>query len=299
MDKLDDLIAFLRVVDAGGFSAAERSTGIPKSSLSRRIAALERQLGVRLVQRSSHAFHLTDVGERVYRHARAMADEADAVQATVSESLAEPSGLIRVSSSLLQGELFLAGWLGDFMHLYPKVRVSLDLSNHYVDMLAERIDLAIRVSGAPLAAADVVARPIGTGKMVLVGSPSLVERHGVPRSLADLDRFPLVAQGNAEAVRPWVFRGPDGREATYLPQPRFVSNNLLALREAVLAGVGAAQIPLEACRDAWRSGALVELLADLAPPVSTVYAIYPSRRGLAFAVRTLIDFLEARFRTAA
>lgn len=83
-------------------------TSIPKSSLSRRIAALERQLGVRLVQRSSHAFHLTDVGERVYRHARAMADEADAVQATVSESLAEPSGLIRVSSSLLQGELFLA-----------------------------------------------------------------------------------------------------------------------------------------------------------------------------------------------
>lgn len=299
MDKLDDLIAFLRVVDAGGFSAAERSTGIPKSSLSRRIAALERQLGVRLVQRSSHAFHLTDVGERVYRHARAMADEADAVQATVSESRTEPSGLIRVSSSLLQGELYLAGWLGEFMNLHPKVRVSLDLSNHYVDMLAERIDLAIRVSGAPLAAADVVARPIGTGKMVLVGSPALVARHGALGALADLDRFPLVAQGLADTVRPWVFRLPDGREATHLPQPRFTSNNLVALREAVLAGVGLAQIPLEACRDALREGALVELLPDLAPPVSTVYAIYPSRRGLAFAVRALIDFLEARYRSTA
>jgi DNA-binding transcriptional LysR family regulator len=299
MDKLDDLITFLRVADAGGFSAAERSTGVPKSSLSRRIAALERQLGVRLVQRSSHAFHLTDVGERVYRHARAMADEADAVQATVSESLAEPSGLIRVSSSLLQGELFLARWLGEFMELHPKVRVSLDLSNHYVDMLAERIDLAIRVSGAPLVAADVVARPIGTGTMVLVGRPALVAHHGAPRTLADLDRFPLVAQGQAETIRPWVFRGPDGRETTHLPQPRFVSNNLLALREAVLAGAGLAQIPLEACKDALREGALVELLPELAPPVSTVYAIYPSRRGLAFAVRTLIDFLEARFRAAA
>jgi DNA-binding transcriptional LysR family regulator len=287
------------VADAGGFSAAERSTGVPKSSLSRRIAALERQLGVRLVQRSSHAFHLTDVGERVYRHARAMADEADAVQATVSESLAEPSGLIRVSSSLLQGELFLARWLGEFMELHPKVRVSLDLSNHYVDMLAERIDLAIRVSGAPLVAADVVARPIGTGTMVLVGRPALVAHHGAPRTLADLDRFPLVAQGQAETIRPWVFRGPDGRETTHLPQPRFVSNNLLALREAVLAGAGLAQIPLEACKDALREGALVELLPELAPPVSTVYAIYPSRRGLAFAVRTLIDFLEARFRAAA
>ncbi len=298
MDKLDDLITFLRVADAGGFSAAERSTGVPKSSLSRRIAALERQLGVRLVQRSSHAFHLTDVGERVYRHARAMADEADAVQATVSESLAEPSGLIRVSSSLLQGELFLARWLGEFMELHPKVRVSLDLSNHYVDMLAERIDLAIRVSGAPLVAADVVARPIGTGTMVLVGRPALVAHHGAPRTLADLDRFPLVAQGQAETIRPWVFRGPDGSETTHLPQPRFVSNNLLALREAVLAGAGLAQIPQEACRDALREGALVELLPELAPPVSTVYAIYPSRRGLAFAVRTLIDFLEERFQTA-
>lgn len=299
MDKLDDLITFLRVVDAGGFSAAERSTGVPKSSLSRRIAALERQLGVRLVQRSSHAFHLTDVGERVYRHARAMADEADAVQATVSESLAEPSGLIRVSSSLLQGELFLARWLGEFMALHPKVRVSLDLSNHYVDMLAERIDLAIRVSGAPLVAADVVARPIGTGTMVLVGSPALVAHHGAPRTLADLDRFPLVAQGQAGTIRPWVFRLPDGRETTHLPQPRFVSNNLLAMREAVLAGAGMAQIPLEACRDALRDGALVELLPDLAPPPSTVYAIYPSRRGLSLAVRTLIDFLEARFRDMA
>lgn len=298
MDKLDDLITFLRVADAGGFSAAERSTGVPKSSLSRRIAALERQLGVRLVQRSSHAFHLTDVGERVYRHARAMADEADAVQATVSESLAEPSGLIRVSSSLLQGELFLARWLGEFMELHPKVRVSLDLSNHYVDMLAERIDLAIRVSGAPLVAADVVARPIGTGTMVLVGSPALVAHHGAPRTLADLDRFPLVAQGQAETIRPWVFRLPDGRETMHLPQPRFTSNNLLAMREAVLAGAGLAQIPQEACRDALREGALVELLPELAPPVSTVYAVYPSRRGLAFAVRTLIDFLEERFQTA-
>ena len=299
MDRLDDLITFLRVADAGGFSAAERSTGVPKSRLSRRIAALEKELGVRLVQRSSHAFHLTDVGERVYRHARAMADEANAVRATVSEALAEPSGLIRVSSSLLQGELFLAGWLAEFMNRYPKVRVSLDLSNHYVDMLVDRIDLAIRVSAAPLAAADVVARPIGTGRMVLVGSQALVARLGAPRSIAGLEGLPLIAQGQAETVRPWVFRGPDGRELSYLPQARFLSNNLLALREALLGGAGVAQLPLEACRDALRSGAVVELLPELAPPASTVYAIYPSRRGLAFAVRTLIDFLEERFRDTA
>lgn len=299
MDRLDDLMAFLRVADAGGFSAAERSTGVPKSRLSRRIAALEKELGVRLVQRSSHAFHLTDVGERVHRHARAIADEANAVRATVSEAQAEPSGLIRVSSSLLQGELFLAGWLAGFMNRYPKVTVSLDLSNHYVDMLAERIDLAIRVSAAPLAAADLVARPIGTGRMVLVGHRALVERHGAPHSIAELGGYPLIAQVQGETVRPWVFRGPDGHELNYQPQARFVSNNLLALREALLGGAGVAQIPREACIDALRTGALVELLPGLEPPASTVYAIYPSRRGLAFAVRTLIDFLQERFRGGA
>jgi len=298
MENLNDLIAFLRVADAGGFSAAERSTGIPKSRLSRRIAELERQLGVRLVQRSSHAFHLTDTGEQVYRHARAIADEAEAVRATVSETLTEPGGLIRVSSSLLTGELFLAAWLSEFMTVYPKVRISLDLSNHYVDLLAERIDIAIRVSGAPLASADVVARPIGKGKMVLVANPSLVEQHGLPQSPADLTRFPLIAQGHAEIVRPWIFREPSGRELTYIPQARFICDNLLALRVAALSGIGATQMPLEACSHALHNGLLSELLPDHAPPVSTVYAIYPSRRGLTSAGRMLISFLEEKFAAA-
>ncbi|MCV0437003.1 MAG: LysR family transcriptional regulator [Hydrogenophaga sp.] len=297
MENLDDFIAFLRVAEAGGFSAAERTTGIPKSRLSRRVAELEQKLGVRLAQRSSHAFHLTDVGEQVYRHARAIADEAEAVQVTVSETQVEPRGLIRVSSSLLTGERFLARWLSEFMVLHPKVRISLDLSNHFVDLLAERFDLAIRVSGTPLAAADVVARQISTGKMVLVASPEILARHGVPRSPIDLERFPLVAQGNAENVRPWMFRESDGRDLTYFPQPRFVSDNLIAVREAALAGVGVAQMPLEACDEALRHGSLSELLPQHAPAASTVYAIYPSRRGVTSAVRTLIAFLEDRFQS--
>lgn len=299
MKDLNDLALYLQVVEAGGFSAAERNTGIPKSRLSRRIAALETQLGVRLVQRSSHSFHVTDIGERVYRHARAIAEEVDAVRATVSETLAEPSGHIRISSSVLTGELQLAGWLADFMNLYPKVKISLDLSNRYVDLLAERFDLALRYSSTPLAAADVVARPIGEAGMVLVAAPVLIAVHGEPASPADLHRYPSLAQGSIDTVRPWIFRDGDGGSIVHEPQPRFVTDNLLALQQAVLRGTGITQLPFAACKEALHAGALRELLPHFAPPRSTLYALYPTRRGTTSALRTLIPYLEERYRSEA
>lgn len=297
MNDLNDLYLFMQVVDAGGFSAAERQTGIPKSRLSRRIATLETRLGVRLIQRSAHNFHVTDVGERVYQHACTIADEAQAVLATVGETLTEPAGLIRISSSLLTGELSLGGWLGDFMCLYPKVRISLDLSNRYVDLLAERFDLAIRFASAPLASADMVARPLGDSAMVLVASPSLLAQYGEPTGLDDLERFPTLAQGSFESVRPWVFRQEDGSSIMHYPRPKFVTDNILTLREAALRGAGLIQLPLDACIDALREGALTRLLSVVESVGSTVYAIYPSRRGMTSAVRMLIAFLEERFRT--
>jgi DNA-binding transcriptional LysR family regulator len=136
IEDINDLYLFARVVEAGGFAAAERDTGIPKSRLSRRIAGLEKQLGVRLIHRSAHAFSVTDAGQGVYRNARAIADEAQAAVATVAEALNEPSGLVRISTSTLTAELHLAGWLGEFTSRYPKVRIALELSNRFVDLLA-------------------------------------------------------------------------------------------------------------------------------------------------------------------
>lgn len=299
MQDLNDLTLFLQVVDAGGFSAAERVTGIAKSRLSRRIAALEAQLGVRLIQRSTHHVRVTEIGERVARHVRVIMDEADAIRATVAETQAEPAGLIRVSASPLIGELYLSAWLADYMQHHPKVRVSPDLSNRYVDLLAERIDLALRFSSTPLRAAEIVARPIGEGRMVLVASPSYLAQHGEPKELEDLDRFPSIGQGTLEAVRPWIFRAADGATFIHHPQPCFVSDSILALREATLKGAGVAYLPAEACSEGLRLGHLRELLPMHAPSSSTLYAVYPSRRGLTTAVRRLITFLEERHRTSA
>lgn len=297
IDDINDLYLFARVVEAGGFAAAERDTGIPKSRLSRRIAALEKQLGVRLIHRSAHAFSVTDVGQGVYRHARAISDEAQAAVATVAETLNEPSGLVRISTSTLTAELHLAGWLGEFTCRYPKVRVALELSNRFVDLLAEGVDVAIRFSTAPLVSADIVARPLGVSSMVLVASPALLAKHGTPAEIADLARLPALGQGTLESIRPWSFKAADGSVVTHHPEARFVVDNIIALREAAIQGAGIVQLPWDACREAVERGELRVLLEQY-PSVGTgIYCIYPSRVGMPAAVRVLVNFLEERFRS--
>lgn len=297
IDDINDLYLFARVVEAGGFAAAERDTGIPKSRLSRRIATLEKQLGVKLIHRSAHAFSVTDVGQGVYRHARAISDEAQAAVATVAETLNEPSGLVRISTSTLTAELHLAGWLGEFTCRYPKVRVALELSNRFVDLLAEGVDLAIRFSTAPLVSADIVARPFGVSRMVLVASPALLAKHGTPADIADLARFPSLGQGTLESIRPWAFKAADGSVITHHPEPRFVIDNIVALREAALQGAGIIQLPWDACREAVERGELRALLEQYPSVETGIYCIYPSRVGMPAAVRVLVNFLEERFRT--
>jgi DNA-binding transcriptional LysR family regulator len=297
IEDINDLYLFARVVESGGFAAAERDTGIPKSRLSRRIAALEKQLGVRLIHRSAHAFSVTDVGQSVYRHARAVADEAQAAVATVAETLSEPSGLVRISTSTLTAELHLAGWLGEFTSRHPKVRIALELSNRFVDLLAEGVDLSIRFSTAPLVSADIVARPLGVSRMVLVASPALLAKHGTPEEVADLTKLPALGQGTLESIRPWSFKAPDGSVITHRPEPRLVIDNIIALREAAVQGAGIIQLPWDACRAAVERGELQALLEKY-PSVGTgIYCIYPSRVGMPAAVRALVNFLEERFRT--
>ena len=295
-EDLNDLFLFGRVVEAGGFAAAERQTGIPKSRLSRRVAALERQLNVRLIQRTAQHFQVTEVGQSVYQHARRIADEAEAVRATVGDALNEPSGLIRVSASVFTGESVMAAWLAEFVRRYPRVHIALNLSNHFVNLFTERIDLAIRYSSNPLPSEDVVARPLGASRSVLVASPSLIAAHGEPKDMADLSRMPALGQGTLEAVRPWAFKSADGSTVFHPPQPTIVIDNILALREAAIAGAGLIQLPLEACSDALAAGKLSVVLGSLESEATPVYAIYPSRRGVPLGVRVLLEFLEERFR---
>jgi DNA-binding transcriptional LysR family regulator len=296
IEDVNDLCLFGRVVEAGGFAAAERLTGIPKSRLSRRVAALERQLNVRLIQRTAQRFQVTEIGQGVYQHARRIADEAETVGATVGEALNEPSGLIRVSAAVFTGETLLAGWLAEFIVKHPRVRISLDLSNRFVDLFSDRIDVAIRFSSTPLQSADLVARPLGTSRMVLVASSKVLSSLGEPEDVGDLVRYPALAQGTLENVRPWAFKGDDGSTLFHHPQASFVTDNILALREAAIAGAGLIQLPLEACREALAAGTLQAVLRHREAEGTPLYAIYPSRRGMPLGVRALLTFLEDRLR---
>lgn len=295
MKRFDDLYLFTRVVEAGGFSAAERATGIPKSRLSRRIAELETQLGTRLLQRSSHRVSVTPVGEAVYRHARDMADASAAIEALAGAARSEPAGVLRVGTSPLLAETLLAGWLAEFADAHPKLRIELELSNTYVDLIEQRIDVAIRAATGPLPSRDVVARHLAVSARVLVGSPTLLARVEAPSTPADLDNQPCLGQGTLARSRDWVLLDARGHRLALPVRPRFAADNIIALREAAIAGLGLAILPQHCCHEALVDGRLQTVLPNWTPEPADLHALYPSRAGVPPSVKALVAFLRERF----
>lgn len=295
MEHLDDLFLFVQVVDAGGFSAAERSTGIAKSRLSRRVAMLETSLGVQLLHRSAHAFALTATGEEVVAHAREALAKVEQITQLTGETLGEPTGILHLNASLLIGETVLGPLLAGFSRLHPRVRVQLTLSNRFVDMVEERVDIVIRAAANPLESEDVIARPLAQSPSAIVAHPSLLADVGTPDSLDALHGLPCLAQGTLVSPRPWQFVTEAGEAIEIRITPRIAVDNLIAIRELALAGAGLAQLPLDICGDALAKGHLVRVLNHIRSQPVTIYAMYPTRRGMTSAARVLLDFLQTRW----
>jgi DNA-binding transcriptional LysR family regulator len=291
MDFLNDLYLLTRVVEARGFSAAERETGIPKSRLSRRLSSLEERLGSRLLHRSAQGFAMTPTGELVYRHAKSMLVEAEAAEAAVREAMSEPSGMVRLHAPVLLGEFVLGPLLSGFAALYPKVRFITNLGLRTPDMVAERIDLALRVVSGDLEASDSIARRLGTVPLCLVASPALVRRYGILRHPGDLDGFQCLGVTGGGDGYQWSFRSPAGEAVEFAFNPRFATDNAVLLKSMALAGGGIAQLPRYACRDDVEAGRLVEIMPDWAPAPAAIYGLYPGRRGTTSAVRQLLTHL--------
>lgn len=294
MLDLDDLALYARVVEAGGFTAAGRASGIPKSRLSRRIAALEDHLGVRLIQRSARSFAVTQVGDVVYGHAQKMVSEAEAAEAAANQALAEPSGTVRISASVMMGELVLAQLLAEFAQLYPKVRITLSLSDRFVDVAAEHYDLAIRATSGPLVNSDLVAKLLWQTQFIVVASPKFLEAHGTPKTPHELADAPCIGLGTADAVRKWGFRDRTGANFEVAVDSRLTIDNLIAAVQAAVHGLGFAYVPDYTCHRELQAGALRPVLADYGVAPGPVHAVYPTRRGVTSAVRHLIDFLAER-----
>ena len=292
---LNNLYFFARVVDFGSFTAAAEALGLQTSKLSRRVGALENELGVRLLNRTTRRLSLTEAGKTFHGHCVALIAEATAAKDAINQTLSAPRGIVRVScpTGLLQGGVakILAGYLG----AHPQVRIALEATNRRVDVVDEGIDIAIRVRVPPLEDSDLAMRSFGGSPMILVASPALVAAHGQPQALTDIERMPTLSMGTVGNEHSWHFVDADSKPAELTHTPCLSTDDLFTLRQAALHGVGVACLPALVVADDISGGALVRLLASLSSRSGVVHAVFPSRRGMVPAVRTLLDFLSEGF----
>ena len=256
---LNDFAWFVHVVEEGGFAAAGRALDEPKSKLSRRIAQLEETLGVRLIQRTTRQFNVTEVGQTFYEHCKAMLVEAQAAQDAIAALQVEPRGVVKLTCPVTLLHVHIGPMLARFMARYPDVSVQLEATNRRVDVVGEGLDVAIRVR---------------------------------PRPFEDSD---LVSLASGKHVHRWELFGPQGARAEVHFTPRMITTDMLALREAAVAGVGVVQLPQLMVKDQLAAGELVALLDGWEPKREIIHAVFPSRRGLLPSVRALVDFLTEEY----
>jgi DNA-binding transcriptional LysR family regulator len=298
MQPLEEFYYFAQVIEHGGFAKAARALGIPKSRLSRHVAALESRLNVRLLQRSTRRFAITEVGQDVHRHAMAMLAEADAAVQVVEFARAEPRGMVRVSCPVAMAQSMLAPVLPEFLSQYPAVRLQLHVSNRRVDVLNEGFDLALRVRSRPSGEDGLIMRSFGESCELLVASPQYLDRVGRPDEPARLAALDTLAFESETDRQSWEVRGPNEQLARVEIAPRVICHDFVVLRLAVLAGLGIARLPESVVQSDIGDGRLERVLPQWRTPQGIVHLVFPSRRGLLPAVRAFIDFLGRKLPAA-
>ena len=291
MQDLNDMLYFAEVVERGGFAAAGRSLGLPKSRLSRRVAALEASLGVRLLQRTTRKLSLTAIGQQYHRHCVAMREDALAADEAIAQAQTEPRGTIRIACPVTLAQTTLGPLLPQFLARYPLVSVDMRVSNRAVDLVEEGFDVALRVRSTLDDSGSLVVKNFGASQGQLVASPGQLARQGTPGTLAELGRLDTVSMSATDGRTTWQLQDPQGAVHSFQHQPRYVADDLLTLQLAVLAGTGIGLLPDYMCHDEIRAGRLVALLPGWAPRPGIFHAVFPSRRGLIPAVRRFLDFL--------
>jgi DNA-binding transcriptional LysR family regulator len=280
----------VKVVEAGSFRGAARALGMPKSSVSRRVAELEARLGVRLLQRTTRRVGLTDAGKVYFDRASAGITTLEEAEDAARDLVAEPKGTLRVTSSVNFGILVLPHLLAELLAEHPALRVDVELSDRHVDLIEERFDVAIRAGHLP--DSSLVAQHLGGTKMLVVASPTYLRRRRRPEVPADLAEHACLVFGSAETAT-WTFA--DGRRQVDVQvRGPLCANSFFVLREAAAAGLGIARVPALLAERAIAERRLVSLLDAHAPPAVPLHALYPSARYLSPKVRVFVEMLRAR-----
>ena len=293
MDILAALRVFVRVAEAQSFSAVAREVGTTQPAVSRQVAALEEHLGARLIQRTTRSLALTEDGRDLLGHARRVLDSVEEAEASVGRRHSLPGGLVRLGTSSTFGRLYVAPRIPRLLERYPDLSIDLRMSDGVSDLVAEGIDLAIRVGAVQ--DLSLVSRKIGSSRRIAVASASCIAAYGEPHAPADLARLPCIIFTGSNTPAEWLFEGPNGPVSVSVAG-RFRTDNGEGVREAVLAGLGFAVLPVWFFGTELTDGRLLPVLTGWEPPRSAISAVYPSRRNLAPRTRAVIDFLIEEFR---
>jgi len=293
MSDLSNMQLFVRVVEEGSFSAAARFLGVTPSAVSRQVSQLERELGGRLLQRTTRRQSLTEAGEIYFQHAHRIVGDLEAARLAVSRLTDTPSGSLHITVEADFALAFIEPMLPEFLSRYPDVQVRLHMSASLLDLVHGGIDVAIRVGH--LDDSSLIARKIATSHSLVCASPSYLERCGTPVHPSDLESHSCLSFRTRPGKNHWTFESPEGPIDVPI-SGRLNVNGLVFLRNSALSGLGIIMIPIWMMRDALSQGDLVPLLEKfpVIPPSTPIHAVFAHNRHLAPKVRAFVDFLTER-----
>jgi DNA-binding transcriptional LysR family regulator len=288
--SFDDIAAFLQVVETGSISAAARRLSLSKSVVSQRITNLEAALGAELFHRSTRRVVPTDKGHAFYERAGAILRALDEAAEEISER-GELCGQLRITTPMSFGTMYLGPILFPFLVRHPRLELALELDDRMLDLLGEGYDLGIRIGR--LRDSSLVARRIAVSRRLVCCSPEYARRAGLPETIEALARHACIGYANVPASQLWQFepRTPAGELCSTVVRSRIVVNNGEAMRDAAIAGLGLAVVPIFIIAQALKRGELIDALPGVRPVADMIYALYPQTRNLSRKVRAVIDHL--------
>ena len=293
MNDLNNMVIFAKVAELQGISSAARALHMPKSKISRRVAALEEDLGVRLLERSTRAVRLTEVGEIYFQHCKRIVEEAASARESVTQMLEAPRGHLKINASVAIGQHLLTPYLGEFMALYPEIELEVQLENRRVDLIREGYDLVVRVGN--LEDSALVSKPLGEDHLILVASANYLKEMGTPQRLSDLKNHRCLVMADAPNFDHWALVGPDEQQESVAVGQYATLNDLTMIRQVAIDGGGIALLPRYLCSDDLiSSGTLCQVLIDWRSPTFRFYALYPSHRGVTLKLRAWLDFFGGK-----
>ena len=297
MLDLNDFFYFVQVVDRRGFSAAGRKLRIPKSTLSHRMQEMEKNLGVRLLNRTSRHFGVTEAGSEFYRHAVSMLQQAEQAETAMRQRLAEPMGTVRFTAAVATAQFAMREMVSDFLIRYPKVNVIGHATDQAIDIVGENYDVAIRGHSLPLPDSTLVQRPLAPAPWFLFAGSAYIDAHGSPQTPQDLAKHPSLFVMRTGVAPAWRLGHSSDRndEVVVHLTPRLLSDDMVGLKQAAIVGLGIVALPAYVCRDEVRSGALRRVLPTWLAGNSMLTALIPYRQGLLPCVRAFIAHLAAEF----